>query len=124
MGQKKKQPKSDVLFELSRMMVPRDLLAFFDIVEVKELHSEWQVTLHEKDHLIPEKLSCAKDVVLDGFCNPLTVLSHGFSTKPVYLVIKRRRWKLSGQDEHFSNQYVVSEDSAKVAPDMAGFLKI
>lgn len=124
MGQKKKQPKSDVLFELSRMMVPRDLLAFFDIVEVKELHSEWQVTLHEKDHLVPEKLSSEKDVVLDGFCNPLTVLSHGFSTKPVYLVIKRRRWKRSGQDEHYSNQYVVSEDAAKVAPDMAGFLKI
>jgi hypothetical protein len=62
--------------------------------------------------------------VLDGFCNPLTVLSHGFSTKPVYLVIKRRRWKRSGQNEHYSNQYVVSEGAAKVAPDMAGFLKI
>jgi|LakMenE18May11ns_1017448.scaffolds.fasta_scaffold9131948_2 hypothetical protein len=124
MGQKKKQPKSDVLFELSRMLVPRDLLAFFDIVEVKELHSEWQVTLHEKDYLIPDKLSSERDVVLDGFCNPLTVLSHGFSTKPVYLVIKRRRWKRSGHDGHYSNQYVVSEDAAKVAPDMAGFLKI
>jgi hypothetical protein len=106
------------------MLVPRDLLSFFDIVEVKELHNEWQISLHEKQELIPEKLSSEKDVVLDGFCNPLTVLSHGFSTKPVYLVIKRRRWKRSGSDDHFSNQYVVTEDSAKVAPDMAGFLKI
>jgi hypothetical protein len=124
MGQKKKEAQTDVFFELSRMMVPRDLLSFFDIVEVKELPSEWQIILHEKAHLIPEKLSSEKDVVLDGFCNPLTVLSHGFSTKPVYLVIKRRRWKRSGQNEHYSNQYVVSEDAAKVAPDMADFLKI
>jgi len=76
---KKKQSKPDVLFELSRMLVPRDLLAFFDIVEVKELHSKWQISLHEKDHLIPSKVSSEKDVVLDGFCNPLTVLSHVFS---------------------------------------------
>ena len=124
MGQKKKQPQTDVLFELSRMMVPRDLLGFFDIAEVKEHHKEWQIVLWEKEEHIPDKLKCFSDVVLDGFCNPITILSHGFSTKPVYLVMKRRRWKRSGTDEHFSNEYVITEDSAKLTPDMAGFLKI
>ena len=124
MGQKKKQGTQDVLFELSRKMVPRDLLAFFDIKEVKELSQEWQIVLWEKDGMIPGKLKEFSDVMLDGFCNPLTILSHGFSTKPVYLVLKRRRWKRSGKDEHFSNQYVISEDSARLTPDMAGFLKI
>jgi hypothetical protein len=75
------------------MMVPIDLLSFLGIVEVKELHNEWQIILREKAHLIPEKLSSEKDVVLDGFCNTIPVLSHGFSTKPLYLVNKRRRWK-------------------------------
>jgi len=124
MGQKRKQSNQDVLFELSRMMVPRDLLGFFDIVEVKELYKEWHIILHEKEDQVPKKLSAFADVVLDGFCNPLTVLSHGFSTKPVYLVMTRRRWKRSGTDEHFSNQYVITEDSAKLTPDMAGFFKI
>lgn len=124
MGQKRKTSKPDVLFELSRMMVPRDLLAFFEIAEVKELYKEWHIILHERDDQIPKKLSGYDDIVLDGFCNPITVLSHGFSTKPVYLVMKRRRWKRSGTDEHFSNQYVITEDSAKLTPDMAGFLKI
>jgi hypothetical protein len=58
---------------------------------------------------------------LDGFCNPITVLSYDFSTKPVYLVFKRRHWKRSGQDKHFSSQYILSEAAAKVAPEMAGF---
>ncbi len=124
MGQKKKQSTQDVLFELSRMMVPRDLLGFFNIVEVKELNNEWHIELWEKEEHIPEKLSGFSDVVLDGFCNPLTILSHGFSTKPVYLVLKRRRWKRSGSNDHFSNQYVITDDSAKLTPDMAGFLKI
>lgn len=124
MGQKKKQCTQDVLFELSRMMVPRDLLGYFDIMEVKELSQEWQIVLWEKQEMLPDKLKEFTDVVLDGFCNPLTILSHGFSTKPVYLVLKRRRWKRSGWDEHFSNQYVITENAARLTPDMAGFLKI
>ncbi|MBK7099069.1 MAG: hypothetical protein IPH58_12835 [Sphingobacteriales bacterium] len=120
-GTKEKQVESNVLFELSRMMVPRDLLGFFDIAEVKELHKEWQIILWEKQEHIPTNLKGFSDVVLDGFCNPITILSHGFSTKPVYLVMKRRRWKRSGTDEHFSNEYVITEDSAKLTPDMAGF---
>lgn len=124
MGQKRKAANPDVMFDLSRMLVPADLLAFFEIAEVKELYKEWHIVLHEKPDQIPGKLSGFSDVVLDGFCNPLNVLSHGFSTKPVYLIIKRRRWKRSGTDEHFSNQYTITEDSSKVAPGMAGFLKI
>jgi len=64
------------------------------------------------------------DVVLDGFCNPLQLLSHCFTLKPVYLVMKRRRWKRSGSDEHYSNEYELTKDPSKLTPDMAGFLKI
>jgi hypothetical protein len=124
MGQKKKQVKGDIQFELSRMMVPRDFLEYFSIHEVKELHNEWQLVLHEKEHLIPDKLKDKPDVVLDGFCNPLQILSHCFTLKPVYLIMKRRRWKQSNTDEHYSNEYTLTRDPSKLTPDMAGFLKI
>lgn len=124
MSRKKIEPKEDVFFELSRMMVPRGLLEFFEINEVKELNSEWRIILHEKENLIPETLKGKTDVVLDGFCNPNQILSHCFSLKPVYLVMKRRRWKQAGTDAHCSNEYKITEDSAKLTADMAGFLKI
>lgn len=124
MATKTKQPQKDVLFELSRMMVPRDLLEYFDIVEVKELNNEWHIILHEKENLIPRALQGKTDVVLDGFCNPIHILSHGFSLKPVYLVMKRRRWKQAGTDVHYSNEYKLTDNPAKLTPDMAGFLKI
>jgi len=89
MGQKKKQVQPDILFELSRMMVPRDFLEYFEIFDVKELKREWQITLHEKEHLIPAILKDKPDTVLDGFCNPIQILSHCFTLKPVYLVMKR-----------------------------------
>ncbi len=124
MGQKKKQSNQDIQFELSRMMVPRDFLEYFSIFEIKELGSEWHVVLHEKETLVPDALKGHTDVVADGFCNPLTVLSHCFSIKPIYLVMKRRRWKRAGTNPHYSNEYTLTKDTAKLTPDMAGFLKI
>jgi hypothetical protein len=63
-------------------------------------------------------------VGLDGFCNPLNLLSHSFSLKPVYLSTHRRRWKVSNTGKHYSNEYTLNKDAAKLTPDMAGFLKI
>lgn len=105
-------------------MVPPDFLEYFEIFEVKELNNEWQIILHEKESSIPDKLKDKPDVVLDGFCNPLQILSHGFSIKPVYLVMKRRRWKQAGTDTHYSNEYTLTKDAAKLTRNMAGFLKI
>ncbi|MBA2762062.1 MAG: hypothetical protein H0U39_08925 [Segetibacter sp.] len=124
MSNKKKQPTKDISFELSRMMIPRDFLEYFEVFEIKELHSEWHMVLHEKESLVPDKLKDKPDVVLDGYCNPMTLLSHCFSLKPIYLVMKRRRWKQAGTDLHYSNEYTLTKDAAKLTADMAGFLKI
>jgi len=121
---KKKVSHQDLNFELSLMMVPRDFLDFFEVYEVKNLSNEWQLILHEKEHLIPQVLKDKEAVVLDGFCNPLQILSHCLSLKPVYLIIKRRRWKYSNTNEHYSNEYELTKNSAKLTPDMANFLKI
>jgi hypothetical protein len=41
---------------MSRMMVPRDLLEYFDIFDVKGLSSEWDIVPKEKEDLIPKAL--------------------------------------------------------------------
>jgi len=124
MGQKQKQPQQDLFFEMTRMMVPRDFLEYFSVFEVKELKSEWQIVLHEKEGIIPEKLKGREDKILDGYFKPMQKMSHCFPLKPVYLVMKRRRWKQAGSDIHYSNEYTLTKDSTKLTSDMAGFLKI
>lgn len=124
MGQKKKHSDQDLLFELAKMMVPLEFLEYFSVFEVKELKSEWRIILHEKETLIPGNLKEQEDIVLDGYCNPIHILSHCFSLKPVFLVFMRRRWKQSGTDIHYSNTYSFTKDSAKTTNEMAGFLKI
>jgi hypothetical protein len=53
----------------------------------------------------------------------LDTLSHSFVCKPVYLRLFRRRYKRSGSDEHFSNQYDVSLKGVKMVPELGFFLK-
>jgi len=124
MGQKKKQPQQDLLYEMAKMMVPQEFLEYFSVFEVKELKSEWRIILHEKETFIPDNLKGQEDTVLDGYCNPIHILSHCFSLKPVFLVFMRRRWKQSGTDIHYSNTYTFTKDSAKITNEMADFLKI
>ena len=113
-----------MVYDFSRILVPKDFLVYFEIIEVIEKGNEWQIVLHEKKDQIPKALLSETMVVLDGFCNPLNLLSHSFSLKPVYLVMYRRRWKVSNTDKHYSNEYTLTKDSAKLTADMAVFLKV
>ena len=81
---------------VSKMMVPAFILVDFSISDVVENKDNWQIELREKTDRIPNALASEEHVNLDGFCNPIEVLSHGFSLKPVYLKIYRRCWKASG----------------------------
>jgi hypothetical protein len=81
------------------------------------------VELEEKQDKIPLSLSEYQDVVMDGFCHSIDVLSHSFSLKPVILRVYRRRWKRSGTDKHYSNTYELTIKGLKMVPGLGLFLK-
>lgn len=125
MGQKlKPKPDASVLYDkISKMLVPENILQHFEIFDANDFATGWVVELREKDSLIPPELSAFEDVVFDGYCNPIEVLSHSFVCKPVYLKIYRRRYKRSGTDKHFSNSYDLSLKGVKMVPELGLFLK-
>ncbi|MFN8337771.1 MAG: hypothetical protein U0T36_13475 [Saprospiraceae bacterium] len=130
MASKITKPSSDeVLGKLASIMVPKDYLNNFSVVDVKEYPDRWQVELEEHKENIPDALKEAEGlVVLDGFCDSISIVSHCFSLKEVVLRVKRRRWKLSkaNKDEmvgHFSNTYELHPNGAKITKELASFLK-
>ncbi len=125
MGRKKlTSPSQSELYEqLSKLLVPEFILNNFEIYGVNEFKEYWQIELREKEHLIPTALQGESEVVLDGFCTPIQVLSHSFSMKPVYLKIYRRRWKLAGQNTFRSNEYDLTLKGLKIVPELGVFLK-
>lgn len=125
MGRSRKQRKSaDELFSsISKMIVPEFILENFQVSDVHNLKNEWVVELEEKQDRIPEILQEFDDVVFDGFCHPIDILSHSFSLKPVYLRVYRRRWKRSNTDKHYSNMYDLTIKGLKMVPELGIFLK-
>jgi hypothetical protein len=120
---KKPSPnKDELLADLIRFHVPESYLEFFDLYKVHNKKDCWEFELHEKESLVPVGLS-GKETVLDGFCNPVSILGHSFSLKKVFLIMKRRRWKEAGTDKHLTNNYEFEPHSAKMTNEMAAFLK-
>jgi hypothetical protein len=125
MGRSKKPGKSEgeLYDNMSKILVPEFILKNFEISDIKEEKEYWMIELQENEHLLPASLQNESDVVLDGFCHAIDLLSHSFSLKPVYLRVYRRRWKKSGSDQHFSNQYDLTIKGIKMVPELGIFLK-
>lgn len=125
MGRRKKPAKSEqeLYTFMSKMLVPEFILDNFKISDIAERKEYWLIEIQEKEDRVPVVLIHKKDVVLDGFCHPIELLSHSFSLKPVYLRVYRRRWKKSGEDQHYSNQYDLTIEGIKMVPELGIFLK-
>jgi hypothetical protein len=125
MGRRAKNFKSkDELYEqISRMLVPENILQDFDITDTRELKEYWLIELHEKADRIPKELGQEKDIVFDGYTDPKEMLSHSYVLKPVYLKLYRRRWKKTNTDKHYSNTYDLTLKGVKMVPELGFFLK-
>lgn len=130
MSKKTIQPSTEELLnKLATIMVPKEYLDNFSISDVKEYSDRWQVELEEHKNNIPDKIKDVEGIiVLDGFCDPISIVSHCFSLKEVVLRVKRRRWKLRKVDKeqmegHYSNTYELHPEGAKITRELASFLK-
>lgn len=125
MGRKVKSFKSkeELYDQLSTMLVPENILKDFEITDTQEYKDYWQIELHEKDNKIPIELQKEQEIVLDGYCNSIDMLSHSFVLKPVYLKLYRRRWKISNTDKHYSNTYDFTLKGLKMVSELGFFLK-
>jgi hypothetical protein len=125
MGRKaKERPSIDGLFSTAMtMLVPSHILENFEMWGAQESQERWVIEMREKSDRIPIELSDNDDIVFDGYCNPVEMLSHSFVCKPIYLRLYRRRYKRSGGDIHFSNHYELRLKGVKMVPELGFFLK-
>jgi len=120
---KKAAPNPEILLkELLSIHVPKEYLEYFDLESVLNKKDCWELVLVERELLVPAALQ-GKESVLDGYCNPISVLTQSFSMKKIFLLVKRRRWKEKGSDIHYSNSYELHEKGIKMTKDFAAFLK-
>jgi hypothetical protein len=112
-----------VLQELFKVLFPKEIALNFEIKEVKEEKDRIILKLEELPELLPKSLQEDKEIVLDGFCNPIELQSFPLKGKPVFLNVYRRRWKRKGEDTHYSNTYNLHPEGVKATAEFAAFLK-
>jgi hypothetical protein len=105
------------------MLVPANILEYFEVWGATERASEWVIEMREKEGRIPSELSDYDDVVFDGYCNSIDTLSHSYVCKPIYLRLYRRRYKRANSDRHYSNEYDFTLKGVKMVPELGIFLK-
>jgi hypothetical protein len=105
------------------MLVLSHILEHFEMWDAKEHKDRWVIEMREKGGLIPEELYEKEGAVMDGYCNPLEMLSHSFVCKPIWLRLYRQRYKLSGEDRHYSNEYDLTMQGVRMVPELGIFLK-
>jgi hypothetical protein len=80
-------------------------------------------SIEEKSELVPKELH-GKEVVRDGFMNPVVLQTFPLKDKAVYLSVRRRRWKEKGsQGSGFSNNYDLYRQGIKTTKEFGDFLQ-
>jgi hypothetical protein len=87
MGRKKleRRPIDQLYSKAMDMLVPVHIQEHFEMWDATEYKDRWVIEMREKEGLIPEALHKKAEIVLDGYCNPLEMLSHSFVCKPIWL---------------------------------------
>lgn len=119
MAQRQQQ---DVNKEIYKILIPEEYLVDFDVTHVDNKPTEWVIELTEKVDKIPAALK-GKEVVLDGYCNEVDILTHAFSLKKIYLRMVRRRWKEKGSAKGYANEYNLHLPGMKTTREFRDFLK-
>ncbi|MDZ4203454.1 MAG: hypothetical protein U1C46_01430 [Bacteroidales bacterium] len=113
----------ELIQELVKLIAPGIINENFELQGIDEKTDTITIVFEEKQELIPQELK-GKEVVLDGFLNPVELQTFPLKDKAVYLSIKRRRWKEKGsQGPTYNNTYNLHRKGMKTTNEFGLFLK-
>ena len=108
--------------EALKLIIPEDILAFFELTQVKEHKERIELILTEKQELVPAILK-GKQAVLNGYWNPMELQTFPLKGKACYLKLLRRKWKESGGVKSYGNSYHFDIEGTKATREFGAFLK-
>ena len=103
-----------------KILLPKEWLDYFEVINIEEKQEEWHITLYEKEDRIPKGL-VGKNVVKDGFMNSIEIHDFPLRGKPTYLRFHRRKWKVAGEDESHFNNYEFHPQGMKATKEFGSF---
>lgn len=116
---------SQILDQLARLVLPKDLLDHFEIVKIETDESDinaMSMTIH-LDERMNAYLQKSEEYESKGFMDAVCVTDFPIRDHKVVLMIRRRRWKNIETGETFSDRISVTESGTRYSKGLAAFLK-
>ena len=110
---------------LIKLFVPDYILEHFEFEHLEELSGVIRLHLVEKKdpNHFPKAIIGKGKRSLNGFMNPLELQTFPTQGKEVFLMLKRRRWKLAENKESYYNKYDFCKKGMKSTKEFGAFLK-
>lgn len=103
-------------------LLPPEILEHFTLVKVVDKGpNTLELHLDEKA-IIPTPLK-SKDLVSNGFDQAVTIQDFPLRGKPVYLIVRRKKWKEKSTGKIFSNKWNFTAEGTSYSKEFASFLK-
>jgi hypothetical protein len=120
--EKKSTDQSSIQSHLYSLLVPEEILNFFEITTLEEKEEDLFVYLVEKDSCLPDR---SLDLVQNGYMNPVELNSFPIVGKRCFLRLTRRKWKIRGSDgsQSYTNTYDFALEGTKATKLFGSFLK-
>lgn len=107
--------------ELVELLLPEEIVKYFDVVKVEKTTEQYTIYLEEKNDT--SHFSYKGKLLSKGFCEPVTIQDFPVRGKACYLNIKRRRWTVESTGEIVNNEIKISAKGTRITKEFANFLK-
>ena len=114
-----------MLEELARIVLPKEILDYFDIVKIETEESDidaMSMTIHLDERMNPH-LQESDEYESKGFMDAVCITDFPIRDHKVILMLRRRRWKNIETGETFVERISVTEAGTRYSKEFAAFLK-
>jgi len=109
-----------LLLELIRYVLPQEIVDYFDLIDLQDIHGALHVYLDESS--VPPEEHSTKSLTPNGFYEESTIKDFPLRERKVILHIRRRRW-LDDAGKSYSRQWDLAAEGTRYSKDFAFFFK-
>ncbi len=108
--------------EIVEMVVPKELMPYFEVEKTIRKEEELIIYMKERKENVPEEAKGGR-VVLNGYRNPVELLTGSVNGRAIFVRYIRRRWKDLETEKEYENEYDFHPKGIKTSHEFADFLK-
>lgn len=107
---------------LLKHMLPSELFEYFDFIDIQESPDDTLTFYLDEKNIIPPEFT-GRNIVSNGFDNPITIQDFPLRSKRVYLIVRRHKWKDKHTKKIYSRSWDLTANGTSYSKEFAVFLK-